>query len=120
MSGEEIFGLIIMLGCCLGCGAMFYGIGLWAEISKMPFGFWTFKEVRPESVTNIPAYNRENARMWKLYAGPYFFSGIFEFISIWIPILNWVAIALLLASCTLGIWWLIHEYQRIFRKYCAE
>ena len=120
MPGEEIFCLIMMLGCCFGCGAMIYGIGLWAERSKKPFGFWTFKEVRPESITNIPAYNRDNSRMWKLYAMPYFLAGIFEFISIWMPSISWLPIALLIFSCTIGIWWLIRRYQRIFRKYSAK
>ena len=114
MAGDEILGLIMMFVICFGCGVMIYGIGLWAEKSKTPFGFWTFKEVRAESIANIPAYNRENARMWKLYAVPYFLSGIFAFISIWISVL------ILIFSCTVGIWWLIREYQRIFRKYSTK
>ena len=114
MTGEEIFGLIMMLGCCFGCGAMFYGIGLWAERSKKPFGFWTFKEVKPESISDIPAYNRENGRMWKRYALPFFLAGILACISIWI------SAVLLICSCTVGIWWLIRGYQKIFRKYSAK
>ena len=120
MSGEEIFGLIIMLGCCFCCGAIFYGIGLWAERSKKPFGFWTFKEVRPESITNIPAYNRDNARMWKLYAVPYFLAGIFEFISIWETSASWLSIALLIFACTAGIWWVIRRYRAILGKYSVN
>ena len=114
MTGEEIFGLIMMLGCCFGCGAMIYGIGLWAEKSKKPFGFWTFKEVKQESISDIPAYNRENARLWKLYAASYFLAGFSAFFSVWIPIL------ILIFSCTAGIWWLIRGYRRILRKYSAE
>ena len=111
MAGEVIWGLILMFGICIGCGAMIYGIGIWAEQSEKPFGFWTFREVKPESIMDIPAYNRENARMWKRYSLPYFAAGVLAFASIAI------SAVLLTLSCTVGIWWLVRAYQRIFRKY---
>ena len=114
MAGEEIWGLILMFGICIGCGAMIYGIGIWAELSEKPFGFWTFREVKPESITDIPAYNQENARMWKRYSLPYFAAGVLAFLSIMI------SAVLLTLSCTVGIWWLVRAYQRIFRKYSAK
>ena len=114
MSGEEIFGLIVLLGCCVGCGAMFYGIGLWAERSKKPFGFWTFKEVMPDSIFDVAAYNLENGRMWKRYSLLYFLAGAFGVISIWI------CAVILIVSCTAGFWWLIRGYRRIYRKYSVK
>ena len=117
MSGEEIFGLMIMLGCCFGCGAMIYGIGIWAEKSKKPFGFWTYKEVKPESISDIPAYNRENGKMWKIYSIPYFLAALCGIGGIWCPWLNALAVSLVILACTLGIGWLIWYYKRIFRKY---
>ena len=117
MSGEEIFGLMIMLGCCFGCGAMIYGIGIWAEKSKKPFGFWTYKEVKPESISDIPAYNRENGKMWKIYSIPYFLAALCGIGGIWCPWLNALAVSLVILACTLGIGWLIWYYKRVFRKY---
>ena len=117
MSGEEMFGLIIMLGCCFGCAAMIYGIGFWAEKSKKPFGFWTFKEVKPDSISDIPAYNRENSRMWKRYSIPWFLAALCAIGGIWLPWLNILAISLVILACTLGIGWLIWYYKRILRKY---
>ena len=117
MSGEEIFGLMIMLGCCFGCGGMIYGIGIWSEKSKMPFGFWTFHEVKPESISDIPAYNRENGKMWKIYSIPYFLAALCGIGGIWLPWLNWLAVSLIILASTLGIVWLIWYYKRIFRKY---
>ena len=117
MSGEEIFGLIILLGCCVSSGAMFYGIGIWAEKSKKPFGFWTFKEVKPESISDISAYNRKNGKMWKIYSIPYFLAAFCGIGGIWCPWLNALAVSLVILACTLGIGWLIWYYKRVFRKY---
>lgn len=117
MSGEEIFGLMIMLGCCLGCGGMIYGIGLWSEKSKKPFGFWTYKEVKPESISDIRAYNRANGKMWKIYSIPYFLAALCGIGGIWLPWLNWLAVSLIILASTFGIVWLIWYYKRVFRKY---
>ncbi len=117
MTGEEIFYLIMILGVCFGCGCVFFSMGLWAEKSKKPFGFWTGKEVKPETIRDIPAYNRENGRMWKQYSVPYFLACIFAVAGIWLPHVKWVPIALIVGACTLGIVWLILRYKRILQKY---
>ena len=117
MSGEEIFGLIVILGVCFGCGAMILGIGIWAERSKKPFGFWTFREVIPESISDIPSYNRENGKMWKAYSVPYFLAGFCGICGIWLPWCHQIAGVLVILACTLGILCLIWCYKRISRKY---
>jgi hypothetical protein len=117
VSGEEIFGFIMMFGCCFGCGAMIFGIGLWAERSKKPFGFWTFREVKRESISDIPAYNRESGKLWKLYSVPFFLAGALYSAGIRFPALQMAAIILLVIACTVGIALLIWQYKRIERKY---
>ena len=117
MSGDQIFGVIMLVGVCFGCGAMIYGIGLWAERSKKPFGFWTFREVKSETISDIASYNRENGKLWKLYSVPFFLAGFCGIGGIWSRWLNVIAIILLVLACTLGIGWLIWNYKRIFRKY---
>ena len=117
MTGEQILGVIMILGVCFGCGAMIYGISLWAEKSKKPFGFWTFKEVKSESISDVSAYNRENGKMWKIYSIPYFLAGFCGIGGIWFLWLHAVAGILMILACTLGIGWLVWYYKRIFRKY---
>ena len=119
MNGEEIFGMIIMLGCCFGCGAMIFGIGLWAERSKKPFGFWTFREVKPEAISDVPAYNRANGKLWKLYSIPFFLASALFVAGIWNPGFQMAALVVLIGACTLGILWLILHYRHILRKYCG-
>ena len=120
MSGEELFGLILLFAVSSGCGVLFYTIGIWAEKSKKPFGFRTGKEVKPESITDIPGYNLENARMWKCYSAPYFLAAAFSAVSLWIPDGIRISVALLIGACTLGIGWLILRYNRIFREYSVK
>lgn len=117
MSGEDIFGLIIMLMVSLGMGALCYGLGVSAARSKKPFGFWTGTEVKSESISDISAYNRENAKMWKLYSIPYFLSGLCTLSGIWVPMIQMFSVILLGAVSMIGIGWLIWKYKRIIRKY---
>ena len=117
MTDEDIFGLIIMGGVSFCCGALFYAMGLWAERSPKPFGFWTGKEVRADSLSDIPGYNRENAAMWKCYSLPYFLAGGFYIAGIRFPALGWVSVGLLTLAGTAGIGWLVWRYNRILRKY---
>ena len=57
-------GAIIWCVCVLGCAVLFCGIGVYAERSEKPMHFWSGSEVKPEEISDIPSYNRENARMW--------------------------------------------------------
>ncbi len=117
MNGEQLFGLIMLLGVCFGLGIMIYFIAIWAERSKKPFGFWTFREVKPEAISDIPSYNRENGKMWKLYSVPFFLAGFCGMGGVWLTWLRTAALVLVILACTLGIGWLIWNYKRIFRKY---
>ena len=75
MDKSDIAGLVILIVCCWGSGAVFYGIGRWAAGRKTPMHFWAGSEVDPKTVSDIPAYNRENGRMWKQYSLSFFLAG---------------------------------------------
>ena len=117
MTGEQIFGLIIMIWFVGGCGLIFAGIGFRASRAKKPVGFWTGKEVKVESVTDIPAYNAENARMWYWYSAPYFLSVLLSILGIQAEWANKAAIGLITLACTVGLWWLIRTYRKIEKRY---
>ena len=117
MSGEHIFGVITMLLCGWGCGAIFYGIGVWAGKRKEPMHFWSGSVVDAKTITDIPAYNRANGRMWKGYSIPFWLTGLTGIVSIFdirLSILSAVFIGL---ACTVGIGWLLWKYKMICKKY---
>lgn len=117
MGGETILGIIIMSASCLICAASFFGVGVWASKRKDPMNFWSGTRVDPKTISDIPAYNRENARMWKAFSVPFWLMIVLEILSAWFPWLVWVAIALLALSCTVGLAWLVWKYGKIKRKY---
>lgn len=94
-----------------GVAALFTGIGIYAMHRKEPMWFWAGSTVQPESITDIPAYNRENGWMWIIYSIPFWLDVILGWR--W-PKFGGVMIAL---ACTVGIAWLIWRYQRILKKY---
>ena len=117
MDGEAIFGTIIMMGCGFGCGAVFYFIGVWAARRKDPMHFWSGSTVDPGCVSDIPAYNQANSRMWKIYSVPYWLTGLTSILIIFdirFSILSGILIGL---ACTVGIGWLLWEHNRIEKKY---
>lgn len=104
-------GKIIWYITMLGCGILFYSIGIYANKRKTPMHFWTGTRVDPSEITDVKRYNRANSVMWKLYSLWYFASAIVE---IWSPL---AATILVFTSCTLGILLLICHYNLIYKKY---
>lgn len=120
MSGENIFGSIIMVLCCWGCAAVFTGIAIHARKRKDPINFWSGMKVAPASVRDIPAYNRENSVMWLVYAVPYWISGGLSLFIGSGDHITWIAVALLMIACVPGIAVLIWWYKRIEKKYISQ
>ena len=104
-------GIIIWCITIFGCAILFFGMGIYAQKSEKPMHFWAGTTIDPSKITDVKAYNRENARMWKIYSLWYFASGIIYFFN------EWIAIALLIASCTLGMVILVATYNKIEKKY---
>lgn len=117
MNGESIFAMIILSFSGFGCGGVFWWIGHWSELRSDPMHFWSGSKVDPEAISDIPAYNRENARMWKLYSIPYWISGLAAIGTGWSDVFAVISLISITFACTYGIWWLIRSYRNIWNRY---
>lgn len=120
MSGADFAGTVIMVVCCWGCAALFFGIGVWANRRKTPMNFWAGMEIDPKTVSDIPAYNRENAVMWKVYSIPFWIAGALSLLAGWA---NWCEIAALILiglACFPGLLLLIYHYRKIESRYICR
>ena len=117
MDGERIFGLIIMCAVCFGCAGIFSAVASWAERKTDPMHFYSGTTVDPSTISDIPAYNHANARMWRIYSTPYWIAGILEIMSVFYEPLSMVAVFLMVAAGTLGILWIIRKYRKICETY---
>ena len=104
---------IIWYLTAFGCGILFFAVGIYAQKLEKPMWFWSGTKVDPSEITDIPAYNRENAVMWKLYSLWFFAAGLAH---IWSPT---VASILMMASFLIGFPLLVAVYRRIYNKYKA-
>ena len=106
-----MIGTIIWCVTILGCAALFFGMGVYANKLEKPMWFWSGSKVDPASITDVKAYNRENARMWKWYSVWYWIAGI-----VW----HWsegIALITVILGSTVGIALLIRNYLKIEKKY---
>ena len=104
-------GTIIWCITVVGCAFLFLGIGIYAEKREKPMWFWAGSTVDEANITDVKAYNKENARMWEHYSMWFFASGVSHF---FLPVLS---VILLVLSCTLGIGILVATFIRIEKKY---
>lgn len=116
----EFIGTIILTAFCFAGGAVFFGIGVYAGRKKGPMNFWAGEQIAPESVTDIPAYNRQNALMWKWYSLSYFLTGLCALLSIWSRGWNYICLGVLVLGCCGGMIAVICRYRNIRRKYLAS
>lgn len=120
MDRERISSMLLILGICWSCGALFFGIGVWSAGRKKPVTFYSGTKIDSKIISDIPAYNRDVSGMWKRYSIPFWFAGVFGMFGvfqIWVVIACMVCIIL---ACTFGIGWLIREYERIKKKYIVK
>ena len=119
MNAGKIFGAIIMALCGFGCGALFFGIGVWATKRKDPMHFYSGTTVDPKTISNVPAYNRANGRMWKQFSVPFWMCGVLAIGSLWA---DWCAVGytilIFLGSIAGGVW-LVLRYNKIRKKYAV-
>ena len=111
MDAERIFGIILMTFVNLLCAGIFYGIGVWAQRRKDPMHFYSGTSVDPMKVTDIPAYNQANARMWFTYSIPFWLSCVVSFFHLG------AAVVIMGTACVPGFLWLIFRYQKICKTY---
>ena len=117
MDGERIFSIILMTFVNLLCAGIFYGIGVWARKRKDPMHFYSGSTVDPKTISDIPAYNRANEKLWKTYSIPFWSCAIFALGSIWVDMLMTVSISVLVLACTVGGVWLVLKYNKIHSTY---
>ena len=119
MNAGKILGAIVMIFCGFGCGALFFGIGVYAGKLKKPMHFYSGSTVDPRTISNVPAYNRENGKMWKQFSVPFWMCGILAIGSFWA---DWCAVGytiLIFVGSLAGSVWLVLRYQRIRKKYAV-
>ena len=104
-------GAIIWYITIFGCALLFFGIGVYASKLSKPMWFWSGSSVDASKIADVAAYNKENARMWKIYSLWYWASG---FAYIFSPL---TAVILLLLGCSIGIVILVKTYLKITNKY---
>jgi hypothetical protein len=63
-------GSIIWLCTCWVCATLILGLGINILRQKTPINFWSWTTVKSEDITDISAYNKENAIMWSIYSIP--------------------------------------------------
>ena len=107
-------GKIIWYMTTLGCAALFYGLGIYAQRLKKPMWFWAGMEVDADQITNLKQYNRANARMWKGYSLWFWAAALAE---IWSPA---AALTLLILGFFVGIPILVGCYLKICKKYTRQ
>ena len=111
MNGERIMAIIVMLLCNWLCGGTFVGMSIWAKKRKDPMHFYSGTSVDPRKITDVPAYNQANARMWMTYSMPFWISSIVAFFH------TGAAAVIMGVSCMPGFLWLIFRYRRICKEY---
>jgi len=96
---------------CWACALLFGAIALWAFKRRTPMHFWAGSAVKPQEITDIPAYNRANGLLWVAYGVLMAAIGVIALFEIT------VATVLLLIQCLPGVAVLIAVYRRIYQKY---
>ena len=106
---------IIFAVCTMGCGVCIFWYGTWIKGLNKPVGFWSNKPFHPERVTDVPAYNRENGKLFQYFGVPPCLSGTSMLLS-----LDSAALGILLLWATIGIWWLIRSHKVIEKTYISQ
>lgn len=104
-------GIIIWSITVFGCAALFLGIGIYAQKREKPMWFYAGTTVDESKITDVKAYNKENATMWKLYSLWFWVSGALYFFN------EIISVILLVLGCTLGIGVLLATFTKIEKKY---
>ena len=104
-------GMIIWCITVFGCAALFLGIGIYAQKSEKPMWFWAGTTVDESKITDVKAYNKENARMWVLYSLWFWTSGAIYFWN------GMISVMILVLGCTVGIGFLVGSFTKIEKKY---
>lgn len=106
-----MLGNLILLVCMWVCAGIFLGFGLYARRLTDPMWFWSGTTVPRDSVTDVPAYNQANSRMWIFYSLPWWIGGLLSLFS------ALVGAVIAVAACTAGLGWLLWFHGKIEKRY---
>lgn len=109
-------GCIIALLSCMLCAIPFWVIAKYNVNGKDPISFWSSDASLKGKVTDVPAYNREMAALYKKYAAGFVVTGLGFLVH---PI---VGVVLLVFACTVGIGLVYRSYKKVLQRYslCDE
>ena len=71
MAGTIIWCLVVF-----GCAILFLSIGIYANNREKPMWFWSGTVVDASTISDVKAYNKENAKMWIFFSLWFFAAGI--------------------------------------------
>ena len=100
---------------CFALGALFWCIGIWSSRQQKAVCFYAGIKIKPDSIRDIPLYNRACGRLWKGYSLLWLSCG---FAGVWLGTSMWMFILLVLAAVP-GSLWLLLKFNRIQRQYAA-
>ena len=103
-------GRIIGFICYFMCAAAFWGIAKFGKDSKDPISFWSGDTSLKGKVKDVPAYNREMARVYTIYGWAYFAAAVGGAIH---PI---AGVVIMLADLV-AIFFVYRTYKKILSKY---
>lgn len=101
----------ITLQTSLCLAILFCGIGCYAWRREKPMWFWSGTTVKPENISDIPAYNHANAIMWWVYSLLYWGAALIFRTN---QALSEIIMAI---AATIGLIPLCIAYTLIYRKY---
>lgn len=103
-----------IIGCfsCILCALPFFYLA-WEGKQKnaQPLAFWSGDDTLKDKVKDIPAYNAEMSRLYKISSYAFALAGLFCLV---FPPLG---IALVIINCTAGVYALWRAYKQILSKY---
>lgn len=103
-------GRIIGFICYFMCAAAFWTIAKFGKDSKDPISFWSGDTSLKGKIKDVPAYNREMARVYTIYGWAYFAAAVGGAIH---PI---AGVVIMLADLV-AIFFVYRAYKKILSKY---
>ena len=103
-------GRIICAVSFLLCAVCFWAIAKFGKDSKDPISFWSGDASLKGKVKDVPAYNREMAKVYTIYGWAYFAAAVGG------AIYPMVGVAMMLLALV-GIVFVYRAYKKILAKY---
>lgn len=104
---EGMIGLV----SCLLCAWPFLIMACFGKDSKTPISFWSGDQSLSDRITNVKDYNAKMAKLYGRCAAAFVIAGICCLV-FWV-----IGIALVLAECTFGLYYVYKSYKKMLNAY---